>query len=127
MDASRFVGGSSMSFDHGQAVNRLRRVRVVDPYNPDRFTLGGWDSASSLLIDGAFIASSSSNSPADATRSQIITAKSLFCDAVADVLANDRIVCEGVIYAVDAVPSADVNPFTGWRPAREVPLTEVRG
>lgn len=117
-----------MDFPHGQTVYRDRRQRITDPYNPTKSISGPWSAADTIPIDDAFVASSSSNTARDATRHQILTAKSLYCtDPTVDVLAGDRIRVGEATYQVDVKPTADVNPFTGWQPAIEIPLKEAAG
>ena len=116
-----------MTFAFGQAVRRHRQKRIVDPYDPSETTPGGWKDPDSITIEGGFIGSSSSAAVASATRTQIISGKSLYCDPSYDVLPGDRIESGPRMYDVDAVPEADVNPFTGWQPVQEIPLKEVLG
>jgi hypothetical protein len=125
-----------MGFAHGVTVFRDRRGRTPDPYNPTSTTEGDWDPELTIELPGAFVASTSSTALVNATRSQILTAKSLYLsDPDADVLPRDRIRVGGVKddfttgtpYMVDARPQADTNPFTGYRPAVEIPLEGVTG
>lgn len=125
-----------MRFPHGQKVFRDRRALAVDDYSDTETRSGDWDPALTITLEGAWVASSSSTAPSDATRSQILTAKSLYLtDPTADVQPLDRIrdggtaedLDSGTHYSVDVVPEADTNPFTGWRPVKEVPLENVRG
>jgi hypothetical protein len=112
----------------GQTVVRERRKRIPDPYNPDRLVDGPWDDPDTLELPGSFVASSSSSATNTATRTQVITTKSLYCtDPTADVRVGDRIRDGERVYPVDAVPAADTNPFTGWQPVKEIPLKEVLG
>jgi hypothetical protein len=114
-------------FAAGVSVQRLRRPRSTDTINPARQSLGSWDDATPVTITGAYVAAVSSFAAADPARSQVTTSKSLYCSPDADVQVGDRIVSGTHTYEVTAVPEADVNPFTGWRPVQEVPLTEVLG
>lgn len=125
-----------MRFPHGETVFRDRRASIPDPYNPDRIIPGDFDPDLTIELSEAFVASSSSTAPQDATRSQILTTKSLYLsEPGADVLPGDRIRVGGVIddfdtgvaYMVEVVPVADVNPFTGWQPVLEVPLENAEG
>lgn len=117
-----------MEFPFGPTVYRDRRRPIPDPYNPASTVPGSWDGPlDTIAIPGAFVGSSSSVRVTDATRSQILTAKSLYCDPDADVRAGDRIRADGVTYQVDAKPAADTNPFTGWRPPQEIPLKDPTG
>lgn len=125
-----------MGFEFGQTVFRDRRAQVTDPYNPAKTTEGDWDESLTITLEGAFVASSSSVKASDATRNEILTDKSLYltgADVDADVQPRDRIrtddmdFASGRGYTVDVRPSADTNPFTGWRPAVEIPLQFVEG
>lgn len=130
-----------MDFPFGQTVFRDRRTTTANPHNPSRPVEGDWDPALTIQIDGAFVAASSTSGSSatavrDATRSQLLTSKSLYLsDPTADVLPRDRIrvggslgdMSSGIAYLVEVFPDADVNPFTGWQPVAEVPLENVRG
>jgi hypothetical protein len=118
-----------MEFPFGETVVRERRVPVIDPYDPGASVPGSWDDPLAYLdLEGAFVASSSSTAPVDATRAQILTEKSLYLtDPDADVQPGDRIRRGGEIYYVNSRPAADMNPFTGWRPVVEIPLDMTEG
>lgn len=116
-----------MEFTHGSTVYRDRRPQVVDPYNPSRTEPGSWEDAQTATIANAFVASASSSSIADPTREQLVIRKSLYCQPDADVRVGDRIRVGSDSYVVREAPEADVNPFTGWQPVREVPLEQVIG
>ena len=117
-----------MDFDYGQTVYRDRRRQITDPYNPGTTVEGDFDPALTVALEGAFVASSSSSSLANATRVQILTAKSLFLtDPTADVRARDQIRVGTDTYQVEERPAADMNPFTGWQPAVEIPIVLVEG
>ncbi|MCW2165069.1 hypothetical protein B0I12_002224 [Microbacterium hydrothermale] len=116
-----------MNFASGQAVERDRRPQVPDPYNPARTVPGSWEDADTIEIPDSWVASGASTSTETATRSQIVTEKSLFCSPDADVLPGDRIRADGVNYYVKVKPAADRNPFTGWQPVLEVPLENREG
>lgn len=116
-----------MDLPFGGAVVRERRTPVADPYNPARTVPGSWDDPDRLPLEGAWVGSSSSTSTRDASRKEILTAKSLYCQPDADVLPGDRIRIPGYLGQVEVRPSADINPFTGWQPLLEVPLEEVTG
>lgn len=114
-----------ISMPYGTAVYRLRAGTVTDPYS-GRPISEDWDNATALLIAQAFIASTSTSMLGDATREQALEAKSLFCDDSYDIAKGDRIRDgeSGPIYTIDGIPPAgDVNPFTGWKAPREIPLT----
>lgn len=115
-------------FPAGQTVYRDRRKLVADPYNPDKLTPGSWDDVDTITIPGVFISSAGSSAIPDATRTQVLANRTLYCDARDDVVVGDRIRTElGEVFAVTALPDADINPWSGWQPVREVPLEEVRG
>jgi hypothetical protein len=119
-----------MFFKNGQSVVRERQQMVASPANPARLIPAGWDvlPLDVLTIAGASVASSSSALQASASRSQILTEKSLFVtDVSVDVLPGDRVRYGSSVGYVRAMPEADVNPFTGWQPVKEIPLEEVDG
>lgn len=135
-----------MSYPFGQAVYRLRAGLKLDPYSQEQMR-GDWGHPELLRLDGAFIAQTSTGLLGDATRSQAAESRSLFGDPDADVAKDDRIfvgtfapalpddattlpdntVMTGETYTVDGIPAANVNPFTGWTPVREIPLTRSVG
>lgn len=119
-----------MSFPHGRSVWRLRARPIMDPYS-EEVTGEDWSDPDELEIRGAFIAQSSTSAVSSATRSQALEAKSLFCDGDIDVRKGDRVRdgAEGApVYTIDGIPpAADTNPFTGWTPEREIPLTRGVG
>lgn len=117
-----------MNFPHGRTVFRLRPRSFYDPVS-DTQVEGDWTDPDSFPIPGAFIAQSSTSAAIGATRTQALEAKSLFCAPDVDVQMGDRIQDGegGPVYPVDGVPAADVNPFTGWQPVREVPLQRAVG
>jgi hypothetical protein len=130
-----------MEFPFGEQVVRERRQLVTDPYDPGTHVPGSWDDPLNYLeLERAFVASSSSTSPVNATRSQILTEKSLYLtDPSADVQAGDRIRRGGIldedtgkwsggdVLYVHVRPAADTNPFTGWQPVVEIPLEVSEG
>lgn len=118
-----------MEFPFGELVVRERRQMVTDPYDPGAQVPGSWDDPLDVLpLEQAFVASSSSVAPVDATRRQVLTEKSLYCtDPNVDVQVGDRIRRGTELFYVNARPAADTNPFTGWRPAVEIPLDMSEG
>lgn len=120
-----------MNFPHGETVERLRPVMIPDPYNPDQIIPGDWSDPDIFPIERAFVAQTSTSLLVTATREQAAESKSLFCDRAADVRKGDRIRVggeTGPVYTIDGIPPAgDVNPFTGWAPPREIPLTRYEG
>jgi hypothetical protein len=127
-----------VEFPFGQTVFRDRKPLITDPYNPSRQIRGPFDVSLTISLPGAFVASPSNQIPPlpDATRSQLLTRKSLYLtNPDADVIKGDRIRVGGTHsdmesgdpYFVDERPAADVNPFTGWQPAVEIPLKLTEG
>ena len=116
-------------FEFGETVVRERRQDIVDPYDPGHMIPGSWvDELDTLTIEQVFVGSSSSSAVRDATRSQVLTEKSLYCsDAAVDVRVGDRIRRGSEIYYVNERPEADINPFTGWQPVVEIPLDMTEG
>lgn len=136
-----------MGFPFGQTVHVLRPRQTWDPYS-NTYVGGDWDHPDAFPVPGAFVASTSTSMLGDATRQQALEAKSLFCEGTFDVRKGDRVfvgtfeppLLEGVpavpagtvfvgeIYDIDGIPpAADTNPFTGWTPEREIPLTRSVG
>lgn len=100
---------------------RLRRPMVPDRYDPEHVEPGPWSEAEEVSIPGAWIAAASS----EVAGELVTTKKSLYCPPGFDIRQGDRVRAAGVTYSVDEVPSADHNPWTGWQPVLEVPLTVV--
>lgn len=138
---------TGMSFPFGRTVWRLRAGVVDDPYSEDEVT-GDWDHPTVIALPKSFIAQTSTALLATATRDQASESKSLFCDGELDVQKGDRVfdgtftpplpedateipagtVFVGATYKIDGIPpTADTNPFTGWTPPREIPLTRYLG
>ncbi|MFI8593733.1 hypothetical protein ACIGCK_04795 [Microbacterium sp. NPDC078428] len=118
-----------MNFPHGVTVYRLRGGLVTDPYSGGQIP-ADWANPVVLEIPGAFIAQSSTSTLGDSTRTLALESKSLFCPPDTDVQIGDRIREGGeggTVYTIDGIPSADVNPWTGWQPVREIPLQRYTG
>jgi hypothetical protein len=118
-----------MLFPYGRTVIRLRAGTRNDTRS-GRAVRADWENPEALEIPGAFIAQTSTVLLGDATRQQAVEAKSLFCDGEYDIQKGDRIRdgADGPIYTIDGIPpAADSNPFTGWTPPREIPLTRAVG
>lgn len=116
-----------MQFGFPSALQRDRRPSIADDYDPEAATFGRWEDATTIDIEG-FIDSTSSSLLRDAVRGQVITDKSLFCtDPNVDVAIGDRIRDGATTYYVRERPAADRNPFTGWQPIIEIPLSNVAG
>lgn len=120
------VGSGAMSFPHGETVYRQRPAQVWDPLSQTNIR-GDWSTLTETEIAGAFIAQSSTSILGDATRTQALEAKSLYCDPDTDIRKGDRVRQGTDVYTVDGIPAADTNPWTGWRPVREVPLVRGEG
>jgi len=128
--------GGGISFPAGQTVHRDRRPLITSPTNPARQVTGEWSAATSIALSGAFVASTSSSALANATRSEILTLKSLYLtDPAADVKEGDRVRVGGTLgdkttgtfYSVPARPEGDTNPFTGDHLVTEIPLENFKG
>lgn len=121
-------GFPGMEFPHGETVKRERRQATPDPYNPDRVTLGPWSEATSITLESCFIDSTSSSSTNDANREPVSTSKSLYStDPGIDVKVGDRIRRGSDIFYIRERTEADTNPFTGWQPVVEIPLSMEEG
>lgn len=119
-----------MKFPFGRTVYRLRAKSVENVYSKKPVP-GDWSDADEHRIEGAFIAQTSTSMLTNASREQATESKSLFCDGSIDIQKGDRIrdgEAGGPIYSIDGIPpAADTNPFTGWTPPREIPLTRAVG
>lgn len=119
-----------MDFPFGQTVYRLRGAPIVDQYSGELID-ADWDNPDVLPIPGAFVAQTSTSMLTTATREQALESKSLFCDGEIDIRKGDRIRVgaeSSPVYSIDGIPpAADTNPFTGWTPPREIPLTRAVG
>jgi hypothetical protein len=118
----------SEDFPNGRTVYRLRAGDKTDPYSGKTAAIDWEHPADPLPIPGAFVAHTSTTMLATATREQALEAKSLFCDGSFDVRKGDRILDGADTYSIDGIPpAADSNPWTGWTPQREIPLTRYMG
>lgn len=119
-----------MDFPFGQTLYRLRGKLMEDPYAEEQVP-ADWSDPDVLEIPGAFIAQTSTSMLGDATREQALESKSLYCDGALDIQKGDRIrngPDDAPIYTIAGIPpEADVNPFTGWSPPREIPLIRGKG
>lgn len=119
-----------MSFPRGTTVYRLRAKLVGSAYSGKQVR-GDWTDPDELAIPGAFVAQTSTSMLGSATREQALESKSLYCEGSFDVQKGDRIragEAGAPIYSIDGIPpAADSNPWTGWTPPREIPLTRSLG
>lgn len=122
-------GFPAMEFPHGETVTRERRMPVIDPYDPTTSVPGSWDDPLDVLpLPSCFVDSASSTSTNDATRSPVSTSKSLYStDPSVDVQVGDRIRRGSDLFYVRERTEADTNPFSGWRPVVEIPLSMEEG
>lgn len=111
---------------HGETITRLRRRMVLDPYSGET-TLGTWDGADELSIEGCAVAPSSTSEPLNANRQMVITNMSVYGPPGMDVLPEDRIRARSGLWDVAGESARWSNPFTGWRPGDEFPLKKVDG
>lgn len=117
-----------MGFPYGSTPVRLRAGLIDDAYNPGAQVAGDWDNPDELPLPGSFVAQTSTALLGNATREQATESKSLFCDGSFDISKGDRIRVGSAIYTIDGIPpEADTNPWTGWTPEREIPLTRSVG
>lgn len=136
-----------MDFPHGVTLYRMRAGLVTDPYSGGQVP-GDWTKPTPLELPGSFVAHTSTSLLGDATRSQAVEAKSLYCDGAFDIQKGDRIFAgtftpalaagatsippgttfTGEVYTIDGIPpAADTNPWTNWTPPREISLTRYVG
>lgn len=120
-----------MDFPFGTTVYRLRAKMIPDPYNPGALVPGSWDDPDELEIPGALILQTSTSLTASMSREEAAESKSLHCSDDFDVRKGDRIRVGkkgGPTYSIEGIPPGqDVNPWTGWSPPREIPLTRHEG
>lgn len=105
---------------------RLRRKMVPSATNPDRLV------ASNVFDEPArfrgFLDSESSLDTANADREGVSSSAVLYIeDTRFDIRRGDRVRAGDRMWEVIGFPPAPMNPFTGWRPFREVKLQEVKG
>ena len=125
--ASDFVGGGDgLAMDALTSLTRTRAATKPDPYNPRR-TVSDWSAPVALAFCG-YVSSTSSTEQTDAVRAQLITTVQIVIpDPATDVRAGDRITDGTRHWRVTGIPTADVNPFTGWRPTLVADVEEVDG
>lgn len=124
--AQDFVGGFDSQMTKLTELTRTRAGKKPDPYNPDRF-IPDWENPS-VLDFVAYVASQTSTESVDTTHAQLITTVQLVVpDAACDIRVGDRITDGTHHWQVKALPTADTNPFTGWRPTLVVDVEEVNG
>lgn len=113
-------------FPEGVSVVRQRPKPVWDRY-ANQNVPGSWEDPDELPLADAYVGESSSSRVVGSSRTQILEFRSLFCDPAADVKVGDRIKDGDVVYEIEGIPDAPRNPFTGWQPVREIPLTRGIG
>lgn len=117
-----------MDFPHGTTVYRDRRPQIPNPVRPGDTIAGDWAEATTVTILRAFVGPPSTASRQDATRTASTATAALYVtDPIADIQIGDRIRCAAGTFYVNELPSALVNPFTGWQPAKEIPLDTTLG
>lgn len=89
-----------------------------------------WGNPTRRSVDG-FVASSASAQVTDSGRDGSDSSAVLTAFAgpagMPDVAKGDRVAHAGRTWEVVGVPTADANPWTGWRPTLEARLREVVG
>ena len=120
-----------MDFPYGTTVYRLRPKMVPDPYNPGSLVPGSWDDPDELEIPEAVVLQASTALTVSESREEAAESKSLHCPGSFDIRKGDRIRVGpegGPTYTIDGIPpEEDTNPWTGWSPPREIPLTRYEG
>ncbi|MHA3682787.1 hypothetical protein ACXR2W_00800 [Leucobacter sp. HY1908] len=119
-----------MQFDGSVLV--FRRRMVENPANPVRPIPGPWSEADSWELEGASLQSTGGVEMRGDGRLGSIATVTLYLDNPdADLRKGDGVAAalDAVApdFVVNVVPVVNRNPFTGWTPAREVPLKEVNG
>lgn len=105
---------------------RLRQERVVSETNPDR-TVASAAFGAPVEFFG-FLDSQASADVSSGTRDEVNATATLFLSDVSfDIRRGDRVRSGDRLWKVVGFPPAPMNPFTGWRPYREVRLMEVSG
>lgn len=118
---------STPGMGHATTLTRIRYGTKPNPYNPDREIPD--PSKSDKLEFQGFISTVSSATTPDAARQETVTTATLTVpDPAVDITVGDRVrEPSGRIWQVDGIPTADANPWTGWRPTLEANLTEWKG
>lgn len=128
-DTTLFAQPPSLSMPVTETLVRIRAGTKPDPYDPDA-TASDWTHPDTTEIEG-FIASASSMRSPDGLDTPVESSAVLTCpDPDTDVRVGDVIhpkTDPQRRWQVVGIPSADRNPFTGWRPTLEAQLREVRG
>lgn len=103
-----------MTFNFPVAVERLRRPAGSS----------SWKDATVETVASSWVEANTSTVDESAVQAEqrVTSTYTLYTPPSADVRQDDRIRFDGVLYEVDVVPSANVNPFSGWQPVRVVPL-----
>lgn len=111
---------------NGEAVVRLRRKLVHDPYSGEE-TLSDWDDADELEIKGVAIAPTSSVEVDEAGRQMVVTGMSIYGAIDADIAAEDRVQARSGLWDIKGEYLAWKNPFTGWEPGAQASIKKVTG
>ncbi|CRH93341.1 hypothetical protein QP426_00645 [Pauljensenia sp. UMB1235] len=112
--------------EFSERFERLRQVLVPSATNPDRMVKSA-DFGEPVEFFG-FLDSQSSVESSSVGREQVQVSATLFVsDLSVDIRRGDRIRSGERLWKVLGFPPAPMNPFTGWRPYREIRLAEVVG
>ena len=125
--AADYVGsGDGLAMGSLTTLTRSRAGTKADPYNPGR-TVSDWTNPATISF-GGYVSSMTSAEQTDEVRAQLITTVQIIIpDPATDVRAGDRITDGTRRWMVTGIPTADTNPFTGWRPTLVVNVEEVDG
>ena len=110
----------------GEPVTRIRPADTPDPYSGEVVDVD-WGASTELLLTAAAVAPAGSSEPVLDGREPVLTQTVVYLPGQADVLAGDRMLVRGEVYAVVGDPSLWVDPWQQSPSGLVVRLSKVEG